>query len=177
MASTSKFKIRPLRWNDFDDYCKIWRSLQEELDKDPRLTMGRYKERADWEFLITGFSDLYREIKARSAKSLVLEADGHVVGLCSIRLSGSTHAQHTADLTYYVIKQYRGKGMGTELVKESLKDVPKKCEIITAGTHSNNKASIALLKKFGFKRVAFMPGFSKRGKTYLNVEEYYKKVK
>ena len=99
------------------------------------------------------------------------------VGFCFIRAAESPHAQHIGDLVYYVLKEYRNKGMGTELVKKILKDLPKRYEIICAGTHSNNAASKALLKKFGFKRVSFMPRFSKRGKTYLNVEEFYKRIR
>lgn len=85
-------------------------------------------------------------------------------------MAESPHARHVGDLVYYIIKKYRNKGMGTKLVKESLKDLPKQCEIISAGTYGNNSASIALLKKFGFKRASVLPRFSKRGKTYLNVE-------
>lgn len=177
MKNAVQFKIRPLKWNDFDDFCKMERSLQEEMDKNPRLTMGRYGKSVDWDFLITKFSGLYKKLKARSAKTLVLEVNGHIIGLCSISATESTNADHIADLTYYIIKSYRNKGMGTKMVKESLKDIPKRYEIICAGTHSNNKASIALLKKFGFERGSLLPRFSKRGKTYLNVEEYYKRIR
>ncbi len=177
MKNEPLFKIRPLQWNDFDDYCKIERSLQEELDRNPRFTMGRYGEKVDWDYLITSFLELYKGIKTGRAKALVLETEGHVVGLCAIRMAESPHAKHIGDLVYYVIKPYRNRGMGTKLVRQTLKDVPKGCEILSAGTHSNNTASKVLLEKFGFKQISFMPRFSKRGKTYLNVEEYYKRVK
>lgn len=178
MKNVLRFKIRSLQWNDFDDYCRIERSLQEELNKNPRLTMGRYRKKVDWNYLITSFSEIYKGIKTGSVKALALEVNEHVVGLSLIRrATESPNAQHMGDLTYYIIKQYRNKGMGTKLVKENLNDTPKGCEIICAGTHSNNKASIALLKTFGFKRASFMPRFSKRGKIYLNVEEFYKRIR
>jgi L-amino acid N-acyltransferase YncA len=177
MKNAVTFKIRPLRWNDFEDYCKIERLLQDELNKNPRATMGRYKQQVNWDYLITSFSELYKSIKLKRAKTLVLEINGKVVGLSSIIATESPHAQHIGDLVYYILRQYRGKGMGTKLVGEILKNIPRRYEIISAGTHKNNKASEALLKKFGFKKASLLPRFSKRGKTYLDVEEFYKIIK
>lgn len=177
MKSSPPFRIRLLRWNDFDDYCEIQRSLHEELKKNPRLTMGRYRQKMDWDYLITDFTELYNEIKIGKARALGVEANGHIVGVCFIGVTKGSDSSHVGELGYYIIKQYRGKGLGTRLVQEILKNVPKRYEILRAGTHSNNIASKALLKKFGFKRFSLAPRFTKRGKVYLNVEEFYKRIK
>ena len=139
IKNTIIFKIRPLRWNDFEDYCKIERSLQNELNKDPSATMGRYGQQVNWEYLITSFSELYKDIKLKRAKTLVLEINGKVVGLSIIRTTESPHSQHIGDLVYYILKEYRGKGIGTKLVGEILKNIPRRYEIISAGTHKNNE--------------------------------------
>ena len=177
MVGVSQFKIRPLRWNDFEDCCCIQRSLNKELKKNPRLTMGRYRKVMTWDYLISDFTELYKEMKTGKATALVAEINGHVVGLCTIGPVKWPDAPHVGELGYYIIKQYRNMGIGTQLVKETLKRNKGMYEIITAGTHSNNAASKALIRKFKFRRYSFGPRFTKRGKIYLNVETFYKQIK
>jgi len=45
-------------------------------------------------------------------------------------------APHVADIGYSVVKEYRGKGIGTMIVKELLKRARGKYEIVTANTFS-----------------------------------------
>jgi len=60
-------------------------------------------------------------------------------------------APHIADIGYSVVKEYRGKWIGTIIVKELLKRAKGKYEIVTANTFSRNIASKKAFEKNGLR--------------------------
>ncbi len=79
---------------------------------------------------------------------------------------------HTAEISYYLDSQYQGRGIGTELIEHALSQCSMLgIENLVAILLSCNKASIALLEKFGFERWGLMPGIAKL-KTDT-VDHYY----
>ncbi len=92
--------------------------------------------------------------------------DGRVTGWVSLgpyRADRQALA-HVAEVSYYVDRESRGRGIGSLLLKHALDTAPV-CglNILMAILLSENPASIALLKKFGFSLWGSMPGIAKIG--------------
>ena len=177
MKNDLKYKIRPLKWDDFFDFCKLQRELNTEMKRNPKLTMGGYKKRITYDYLTSTFSKLYADMITKKATVLVAEVDKHFIGYSAIIIVDGVDIDHIGGLEYAIMKKYRQNGIGTKLINENLKKLPKNCEIICARTHSNNIISKILLKKFGFKSYSYAPRFVKRDKVYLDVEDFYLRIK
>ncbi|MDP6150110.1 MAG: N-acetyltransferase family protein [Gammaproteobacteria bacterium] len=90
----------------------------------------------------------------------IAEYDGKLAGWCSISpyRPGRMALRHTAEISYYVHEDYRGKGAGSALVEHAI----GACSAIGLKTLfaillDNNPRSVALLKKLGFQQWGHMP--------------------
>jgi len=71
---------------------------------------------------------------------------------------------HVAEVSYYVAKEYRGRGIGSDLLGYAIKAAPEfRISVLVAILLSENPASIALLEKLGFSLWGSMPGIAKIG--------------
>lgn len=72
---------------------------------------------------------------------------------------------HVAEVSYYVDKQQRGRGVGSVLLGHAMKEAPKfGFSVLVAILLNKNPASIGLLEKFGFESWGVMPGIARIGK-------------
>ncbi len=170
-------KIRKINKNDFADFCKNEYSYNNELRHNVRFGMGTYRSKLTEKKLKGQFFTLLKNIKLGKQIVLVAEEDGSVIGMCEATPNAWVEAPHIVNIGYSVVKEHRGEGVGSLLLKELLKLCRKKYEIATAGFFSNNTASRKLLEKFGFKRCMFGPRFVKRGNVYMNSEVMYLNLK
>ncbi|MEN8202790.1 MAG: N-acetyltransferase family protein [Bacteroidota bacterium] len=68
---------------------------------------------------------------------------------------------HVAEVSYYVDKDVRGRGIGSGLVEHAIRMAPQfGFSILIAILLSKNPASISLLKKHGFSCWGTMPGIA-----------------
>ncbi len=90
----------------------------------------------------------------------VYKAEGVVAGWLSFSpyRSGRQALRQTAEISYYIDEAFRGKGIGTKLVNFALKEAPSLAlHVLFAIILEHNTASIALMKKCGFKQWGFLP--------------------
>jgi len=178
LRKMEKIRIRKLKRSDFAEYYKNELQYYKELKKDPTFGIGTYGKRLTRNDIKKSFSKLLKAMSAHKSTILVaVNEKGNIVGMGELNSDAWPEAPHIADIGYSVVKEYRGKGIGTMIVKELLKRAKGKYEIITAGTFSRNIASKRLLKKFGFKRWGLGPRFVKRGRLYMDTELFYLKLK
>lgn len=77
--------------------------------------------------------------------------DDKVVGWCDITRKKRDVFSHTGSLGMGIIKQYRGKGLGSRMMDECIKQAKANgIEKVCLEVYSHNAAGIALYKKFGF---------------------------
>ena len=172
------WKIRKLRSSDFKDYCSNELSYYMELVKDPSFGIGSYGKTVNKTLLAKHFKAMLKDMKVKKLVVLVAENDkGHIIGMAEARGNAWAEAPHVADIGYSVVKDHRGKGLGTELVKEIIKKCSGKYEIVTAGTFDSNTASKKLLRKLGFKTWGIGKGFVKRGRLYMDSELWYLRLR
>lgn len=100
----------------------------------------------------------------------VIEQDNKIVGWCSLSAyrKGRQALASLAEITYYLHRGYQGQGLGTQLLKFALEAATEYgFDNLVAILFGINKASIALLEKFGFKLWGNLPQTAKiDGKLY-----------
>lgn len=76
---------------------------------------------------------------------------------------------HVGEVSYYVHKDCRGRGVGSRLMEHALELAPS-CDltILVAILLDKNPGSIALLKKFGFALWGSMPGIAIIGEEHAD---------
>jgi RimJ/RimL family protein N-acetyltransferase len=166
--------IRELRWNDFNDLVDDYYSYFEDLEEDSELGLvAPFKrpgidEEAEW------FSSLYSQILNGNAVASVAEVDGKVVGMCDVhRIRPGTELQHTGLLGIAIRKEFRGKGIGEQLMRETLGRCRGKFEIIILDVFVTNKRAISLYRKIGFREFGILPRSVKRGDRYFDEMKMY----
>lgn len=74
---------------------------------------------------------------------------------------GRSAFYHMAEISYYLDQHHQGKGLGAKLIEYALQQCPTlDIKNLIAILLSCNKASIALLEKYGFERWGLMPGIA-----------------
>ncbi len=76
--------------------------------------------------------------------------------------SGRQALAHVGEVSYYVDRKERGKGVGSMLLKHAITVAPGfGISVLIAILLDKNPASIGLLKKFGFSQWGAMPGIAR----------------
>lgn len=90
----------------------------------------------------------------------VAERQGELLGWCSLSpwRPGRQALRQTAEVSYYIDRQLRGRGVGSALLQHTLTAAPTLgFHILLAILLDRNRRSIALLEKFGFNRWGELP--------------------
>lgn len=88
------------------------------------------------------------------------DGSGEVTGWCSLSAHrrGRKALQHVAEISYYINKDHRGHGIGTQLIKHALTQAPSlDLHNLFAILLDSNRISVALLEKQGFSRWGHLP--------------------
>lgn len=103
---------------------------------------------------------------------LVAVDDERVVGWCDAIPHWADGLKHRAGLGMGVLNDYRGQGIGTELLRACLdKARTKGIKRIDLEVRADNDAAISLYEKFGFSREGRKPlGLCHRGVYYDTIE-------
>jgi len=91
----------------------------------------------------------------------VAEEKEKVLGWVSISAyrPGRRALRFTAEISYFVHRDYQKKGIGSLLMEYAIENAPKyNIRILFAILLENNAASIHLLEKFSFEKWAHLPG-------------------
>lgn len=109
------------------------------------------------------------------ATAIVAEENGEILGYASLSAYRDRRAYNsTLELSVYVKKEYRNKGVATELMNEIIKiaRVDPRVHAIVSVITSGNKASIKLHEKFGFAYCGTIREVGFKFGRYLNVDNY-----
>lgn len=131
-------KLHPERWKDFQDL------RLEALQSDPLAFSSSYDE----EKLLT--TD---EWKKRVDNTLFALSNDTPVGMIVYIFNDKIKTNHIANVYgVYVKKEYRGQGIGKQLVEEALKIIQQNAKVskIHLTVTAEQTAAIALYKKYGF---------------------------
>jgi RimJ/RimL family protein N-acetyltransferase len=103
---------------------------------------------------------------------MLVALDGdRIVGNSVIERDKILRFSHRAELSITVLKDYWGKGIGTELMHRAL-DFAKSAgiELVYLETRSDNVRAIALYEKFGFVKIGEFNKYFKIGEKYYSAD-------
>jgi len=89
---------------------------------------------------------------------LLAEADGRIVGDATLHQRGGGWMRHAAKVRVVIEPAFRGKGLGSQLVKELITIAEHTdLEKLDVGLMAEQKAAISAFKDLGFVQVAVFP--------------------
>ncbi|MCX6802922.1 MAG: N-acetyltransferase [Candidatus Diapherotrites archaeon] len=117
-----------------------------------------------------GITRAKQEVKRALALSsqwrLVAEKDSNIAGHVLVKLGSSNHAHLASIYSLAVDPAQRGKGIAQALVKEALKTLPERIEIVLVEVQHDNEPAKSLFAKAGFKQYGYLPNAFKQGGKY-----------
>jgi RimJ/RimL family protein N-acetyltransferase len=166
--------IRDVRWSDFDDLREVYYRLYEERDRGEPIGITLFSERPSLADEVAWFAGAYRRALDGESVMSVAEIDGHAVGNCTVnRASPSplSETSHVGVLGILVDAPYRGRGVGSALLRHALDRCRGKFEVVRLTVFSMNERAQRLYRRFGFVHSGHQPRAVRRGSTYYDEEE------
>lgn len=127
----------------------------------------------------TFLNDAIRKIKQRRGLLLLVEIEGKIIGVSDVRMNVRI-ASHIGTLGITIAKDFRGKGIGKQLLK-TVMEQSKNLEgikILELECFANNPVAPALYKSCGFKEygrlprgIAFKEGYVDDILMYYNLQD------
>ncbi len=104
--------------------------------------------------------EFFLEITKNNSPAFIAVDNNQVIGWCDVAVHKADNLKHSGTLGMGIIANYRGKGLGTALLKETINAAKKLgLERIQLEVMDFNDAAYKLYKKFGFTE----EGRKKRG--------------
>lgn len=162
--------IRGLEPSDFIDIIGYYLRFYEEVKENPLFGVVLSSKKPRMNDELRWFSGLYDAIVRGDTVAFVAEVRGRAVGLCEVRTIGrpGSEVSHRGDLGIAVSSDFRGMGVGTALLRSTLKKCKGKFEIVELSVFSKNRGARKLYERFGFKRYATRRSSVKRRNEYLD---------
>lgn len=153
-----QFIIRNLTGSDYNTPEKFADYLNRIID-DPRgMILAKRKKTVDMER--AWLKDMLAEIATSRAAIIIAELDNLVIGMAGAHLRPE-RAEHVAELGVSVLKEYRGRGLGSLLFKKALQAAETKLfprpRMVRLSVFNINKEAISMYKKHDFEIVAHIP--------------------
>lgn len=167
-------KIREVIAYDFQRLTEYYLSFYEELEDDPFFGLTLANERPGMTENLEWFADFQRKSEKGDAIGLVAEVEGELVGFCEvIRRRSDSPVSHRGELGLSVKKEYRGRGIGSALMKEMIGRCKGKFEILELDVFVGNRRAKHLYEKFGFSTTGILPRAVKWDGKYVDEEIMY----
>lgn len=149
-----KFSIVPIRQKHIPGYRLVWDRVAREVKWLLALKAPSLREVRE---------TVLRKIKTKETFLLALDGS-KIVGWCNIRPDSRTGTGHVGLLYMGILREYRGKGIGTLLFQKSLEhaECVRGYESVQLEVFASNKRAIQLYRDFGFK----VDGIRKKARKY-----------
>lgn len=160
-----ELEIRGYIAEDLPALTEIWNTVVEEANSFPQ-NKPFFPEEAEKFFASQSFTG-------------VAEENGEILGLYILHPNNVGNCGHIANASYGVKRTARGKGVGEQLVRHSL----KMCRALGfEGLQFNavvatNTAAIHLYEKLGFQWIGTIPGgYRMKDGTFADIRIYFRPV-
>ncbi len=157
--SDKRVILRKPRWEDLDDLLGFINSLVEEEADIMRETPVTREEESDW------LGKYLASIEKGEMIGVVAEVEGKVAANSEVGKRRGFQS-HVGFLGIAVKKEYRGMGIGTELMKTLIEESKKAgLKVLVLEVFDSNKVAKGLYTKMGFKDAGKIPkGVFKKGR-------------
>jgi RimJ/RimL family protein N-acetyltransferase len=155
-----------IRYPEASDVKDMWRYMNDlSAEKTYIRYQGEKISREDEEKYV---NSLLERLVQNISLQLLVFIDQELVGTSNVDMQDRTD-KHRGELGISIAKNFRGKGIGSLLMKatidEAAKNIPS-LEMITLCSFSTNLAGIKLYKKFGFIEYGVLPNGIKLDNGY-----------
>ncbi|MDE1851603.1 MAG: GNAT family N-acetyltransferase [Candidatus Micrarchaeota archaeon] len=171
-------RIRYAKPGDFKDIATMVYDMYVEVGKNSSFGDYVRLNRPNTHLVKDWFANIYKESKNGHSVYLVAEEKGHVIGHCFVRKRDipDSERSHVGVLSILVNRTWRNSGVGTRLIKKTLKLSRKKFDVVQLSVLAINKRAIRLYERFGFKRWGIEPMYAKRKGKYIDSVHMYLKL-
>ena len=158
-------KVVVLRYpksSDAKDLRNVINSLVKENVDIAKTTQVTIQQEKTW------LKQTMQSIKNKEKIMIVVEIDGIVVGSCEITRDTYDVSRHVGTLGIGLIKEARGNGIGTSLIKLTLSEAKKKLGLKMVKLYvfdSNNKGK-NFYEEIGFREIGRIPNGVYHNKKY-----------
>lgn len=133
--------LSPIQMSDVSEFRSVLDAVARERRSLPRFSAPPLPQ----------VEDFVRQNIALSRPQFVARDYNILVGWCDIIAKPEDARQHCGVLGIGLLPAYRGKGIGTSLMNNTLKEAQQQgLTRVELKVRSSNVAAIALYKKFGF---------------------------
>ena len=167
-------KEAKLRYPKFEDWKDLLNHVNSLVEENALILIDKKvskKEELEW------ITKQLKKIETNQSVALVAEVDGKVVGMCDVEKL-KYKKKHVGSLGIAIRKEYRGLGIGYNLMKTTIELAKKelKLKIITLSVFENNKIALKLYKQLGFKVCGRCPKFLKHKGKFWDELIMYKEL-
>ena len=179
ILNLESIKIRDAKTSDSKPITELIIGERRTAERDPNFGDYLFIKRPSHSQLSERFKNRYKDYSSGNAVFKVAEHGGRVIGYCFVKKKDIPNSElsHVGVLSIRVGKGFRGKGVGTKLMTESLNRCRGRFEIIELNFLAINDVARRLYKNFGFKKWGTGPDFVKRGRKYIDMEYMYLRLK
>ncbi|KKU81001.1 hypothetical protein A2875_05275 [Candidatus Gottesmanbacteria bacterium RIFCSPHIGHO2_01_FULL_46_14] len=119
-------------------------------------------------------SEMLEKIEKGDQVWIVVEINGRHSGSGEVRRNHMRRQKHVADLGISLRKEYRGEGIGTELMNLLIDEARTMgLTLVTRGCFENNEGACHLYEKMGFSRAGVIPNAIKWKDEYVGEVKFY----
>ncbi len=168
-------KVRTLLPSDRAGLLRLLDQSYDEVKRNPGLGESLRLERPKMSGQVKWFDEIRKLVRSGDAVFYVAEEKGDVIGFCSVVKKDIPESEmsHIGVLGVRVAEGWRGRGIGSKLMKQVLDKCKGKFEIVELFVFKPNEDAQRLYERFGFKAWGVAPRYIKRGKKYLDTVYMY----
>lgn len=160
--------LRALKWEDLDDLVVLINKLVEERGTNSDLGIVADKRQtkekeAEW------LSRQLTGIETGNVFSVAAEVEGRVVANSEVTRGRFSDTFHHGHLGIAALKEYRGLGIGLEMMKTLVRESRKAgLKTVQLEVFENNAQAIHVYEKVGFRQVGRIPKKIHRGRRFFD---------
>lgn len=154
-------KIRDANGEDLASICEIFNQVIESGNVIYQDKLFTHEEMIPW----------YQNKKAKGYPVIVAEHNNHVIGFgaCDVFRTRECYST-TSELAVHLHKNFRGKGIGTQIIKElEKKSKQQGIHVMVACIDSGNEGSVRLHERLGFRVVGTMREVARKKGSWLDL--------
>ena len=147
--------------------------MHNELIEEEAMIGGDSKKTRDQQ--VDSHAEMMKAVERGRAVVVIAEAEGRAVGQSNARKRGG-RLGHTAGLGVFVRKQFRGQGIGSEMMRE-LENQARAIgvEILYLEVYGISPA-VRLYERLGYREYGRLPGGIKYRGEYVDCVSMYKRI-
>ncbi len=166
--------IRELKSSDLYKMTEYYNRFYDEVKENPEFGLTLFDKKPSLLDGMGWFLGFQKACAEGNSVGLIAVEEDDMVGFCQVeRRRPKSPVSHRGDFGISVRKEYRGRGIGTMLLRNMIERCRGSFEILELEVLAGNRVARHLYEKFGFKSYGLRPLAIKRNGRYIDEELMY----